>query len=304
MNADTPNDPRSKRAICQTCQFPNRTCICQALPTEPLHPLFRRCRIILLQHPHELKRKNRSMPLVDLCVFGSTKSDGAAVETQDSEQDFVMKTIVGRGLGPDGHADVINHLSNPNQVIVLLFPGHNAMDFEKGIQLAERQCCIDSENDDATSSVTETEKKKMTLLFIDATWKHAREMETKLTKSLECKHWIRVQLVPTASEKSSDENQVDLDTNDTVSNHDNTKDNTQQRQFIQRRFEIRAPPSPDHLSTAECLAWVVSRVERNPVIFESITKVLDYMVHLWRVNVSSGKKSKEMSQKTLDIKKI
>jgi DTW domain-containing protein YfiP len=242
------------------------------------------------------------MPLVDLCVFGSIDSGDTTTETQECEEDFVMKTIVGRGLGPDGHADVINHLIDPNQVIVLVFPGQDVMDFEEGIQLAEMRCCVDAKNDDAADSATE--HKKMTLLFIDATWKHAREMEAKLRKSLDCKHWIRVQLVPTALEESNSDHQVGLnDDGVAISNHDNTNNSNQETPFIPRRFEIRAPPSPNHLSTAECLAWVASRVERNPDIFESITKVLDYMVHLWKVNVSSGKKRKDvMSQKSLGIR--
>lgn len=296
MSQDNSTQPRPKRTTCQTCQFPPRTCICEALPQEPLHPLFRKCRILVLQHPHELRRKNRSMPLVDLCLFGSIDSEDIATPVQTDS--FAMKTIVGRGLGPDRHPDVINLLADPDQVVVLVFPGPNAIDMEEGIQLAETRCGFNTEVDDDTENDDTKEQKKITLLFIDATWKHAREMETKLTKSLECKHWIRVQLVPTASKKCDN---VDREMNQSTASNKSTESTTQ-TPFVQRRFEIRAPPSPNHLSTAECLAWVASRVERNPIIFESITKVLDYMVHLWRVNVSSGKRRKGvMTQKKLEI---
>ena len=56
----------------------------------------------------------------------------------------------------------------------------------------------------------------------------------------------------------------------------------------QRRFEIRAPPSQNQKSTAECLAWVVSRVEQQGDdngnnggtnnIYETVMKPLDLMV--------------------------
>ena len=118
--------PKSKRPICQGCNFPPMTCICPSLPAQPLYPLFQRCRIVVLQHPHELRKKNRSLPLVDLCLFGKgrNKKNNAAQEdipssqgttvpsnsTRDDQNDtkdtlaqgrkeFVMKTIVMRRFG-------------------------------------------------------------------------------------------------------------------------------------------------------------------------------------------------------------
>lgn len=228
------------------------------------------------------------MPLVDLCVFGCTKPD-----SEQFQQDFIMQTIVSRSLGPERNAGVINILNDPDQVIVLLFPSEHAIDLEQGIQIAEKKCGFTDEDHHTTSH--NAEKKRINLIFIDATWKHAREMESKLTATLNSKHWIRVQLVPTAFDHN------DVSDQELFAAYDQSGP---QLSFIQRRFEIRAPPSPNHLSTAECLAWVASRVERDPVIYESIMKVLDHMVHLWRVNIASSDKTiKEvMSQKTLNIK--
>ena len=288
---NTSHHGRKRRATCQTCDFPSRTCICPALPSVPLHALFRKCRIIVLQHPHELRRKNRSMPLVNLCVFGNTNPG------MRPEQDFAMRTIVSRGLGPDQHADVINILNDPHEVIVLVFPGPNAIDLEQGIKLAEKKCGFDKKEEQRRTSTLLT--RKITLLFIDATWKHAREMKAKLTSCLECKHWIQVQLIPTGSENADSS----LHQNVKQSTGEHIIESTAQTTFVQRRFQIRAPPSPNHLSTAECLAWVASRVEENPLIYEKITKVLDYMVRLWRDNAAFHNESKKaMSQKSLEIK--
>jgi len=56
-----------------------------------------------------------------------------------------------------------------------------------------------------------------------------------------------------------------------------------------RRFDIRTPPSPQHLSTAECLAWVVSRVEERPEIYDTLMKPLDLMVQQWHSFAAAAK---------------
>jgi hypothetical protein len=64
-----------------------------------------------------------------------------------------------------------------------------------------------------------------------------------------------------------------------------------------RRFDIRTPPSPCHLSTAECLAWVVSRVEDDPTLYDTFMKPLDCMVQKWRDAKSGNTKSRERGRK-------
>jgi len=291
---------KPKRTICTGCNFPPRTCVCPSLPAQPLYPLLNKCRIIVLQHPHELRKKNRSMPLVELCLFGK-----GVQQSDTTKDDFVMKTVTMRRFGEYTDASVMNILRDPNEVIVLVFPHKNAMDLEEGIQLAEKRCEYDSIDNDTEE---QKQQKKMTLIFIDATWKHAREMEQ--ASSVEWpKNLIRVQLKP--SKSNVKEGGSDQSSNIEV----NSKEGPA---FVERRFQIRTPPSPDHLSTAECLAWIVSRVENNPRIYQSITKALDYMVAIWQQvreeaassNTRKKKKNKAtnrpddmMSQKKLKIGK-
>ena len=268
---------KKKRVICDRCAYPkDKACICAALPDTPLSTLFHKCRIIVLQHPHELRRKNRSLPLVELALFGEhitiakeavQEDDKDAKATKDD--DFVMKTIVGRRIGDNSDEDVLKILRDPDEVVVLVFPQPNAMDMEDGLALAESKVKESQSNKEKNDGDSQSDK-KITLIFIDASWKHAIEMNNK-TEALGIwpKHLIRVQLTPSSSsEETSDSKHT----------------------FIQRRFQIRAPPSPDHLSTAECLAWISSRVENNPEIYEGIMKVLDYMVELWRgfANAADG----------------
>jgi hypothetical protein len=53
--------------------------------------------------------------------------------------------------------------------------------------------------------------------------------------------------------------------------------------FKPRRFDIRTPPTDQHLSTAECLALVLSRIEHDEhrIIYDTIMKPLDLMVRQW-----------------------
>lgn len=256
---------QKKRAMCVRCEFPQeKACICAALPDTPLSPLFHRCRVIVLQHPHERRRKNRSLPLVELALFGKHLGQAEQNNTAMADNGFVMKTIVGRRIGENTDDSVLKLLSDPNEVVVLVFPHPNAMDLEDGLVLAENKL-----KDKANESHSE---KKITLVFIDASWKHAKEMDNKTEAAgVWPKNLIRVQLTPSTS---------------STTNQEETSSDSKPA-FIQRRFQIRAPPSPDHLSTAECMAWIASRIESNSKIYEGIMKVLDYMVELWRGFASS-----------------
>lgn len=79
--------------------------------------------------------------------------------------------------------------------------------------------------------------------------------------------------------------------------------------FKPRRFDIRTPPTDQHLSTAECLAWVLSRIEDDDNrIYDAIMKPLDLMVRQWHsfsdrktdaVDRRSNKKQKKRQQSAL-----
>ena len=283
---------KKKRVICDRCKFPKqKACICKALPSTPLSTLFRRCRIIVLQHPHELRRKNRSLPLVELALFGKhlNQTEQQLSNAASDDNNFVMKTIVGRRIGEKSDDAVLKLLSDPNEVVVLVFPHPNAMDLEDGLALAESKIKGKSQKQQGEFDGNEPDK-KMTLIFIDASWKHAKEMDNKTEAAgVWPDHMIRVQLTPSSS---------------SACNQEETSND-----FIQRRFQIRAPPSEDHLSTCECLAWIASRVEGNKDIYEGIMKVLDYMVELWRGFARSdgddkrkgGGSCREMTQKRRKI---
>ena len=305
---------KSERQMCNRCEFPQRTCICPSLPANPLYPLLQKCRILVLQHPHELRRTNSSLPLAELCFFGRRRSKEK--DASKKENEFVMKTVVGRRFGDHCDEEAMKVLRDPNGVVVLVFPHKLAMDFEVGLRIAEERCCIScsekneetndenykSQLSDSAALEDQPNRKKMTLVFIDATWKHAKEMEVATDAVGEWpKNMIRVQMTPSSigntgvdlivCDSNTAESKLQCDINDS-------------QRFIQRRFLIRTPPSPDHLSTAECIAWIASRVEKQPLIYESVTKVIDYMVGLWRGCNNSPDSPKQIGKNQMTQKKL
>ena len=130
----------------------------------------------------------------------------------------------------------------PDRAVWLIFPHSQAKSLTQAISERKKQ-----------QSTT-----PLTLVFLDATWKFAAEMER-------------------ASHFPSHTEYVCLDA-------------AQDLAGIQpKRFDIRTPPSPEHLCTAECLALVASRVEENPIVYETIMKPLDLMVRQWHSFVDKNR---------------
>ena len=127
--------------------------------------------------------------------------NNAPPRQQEYSKDFVMKTIIARRLGIYCDNDVMELLHDPNEVAVLVFPHEDALELEDGLRLAEERCKsnnIDINNNN--NNAKKEKRKKMTLIFIDATWKCAKAME-KCTDSEN--EWptnlIRVQITPRQS---------------------------------------------------------------------------------------------------------
>ena len=137
----------------------------------------------------------------DECDDERLNDNNAPPRQQEYSKDFVMKTIIARRLGIYCDNDVMELLHDPNEVAVLVFPHEDALELEDGLRLAEER--FKSNNIDINNNNNNAKKekrKKMTLIFIDATWKCAKEME-KCTDS--DNEWptnlIRVQITPRQS---------------------------------------------------------------------------------------------------------
>jgi DTW domain-containing protein YfiP len=235
---------KRKRAICTRCDRPAPSaCICEALPDERIH--LEKCRCLVLQHPHELRRKNRSLPLVEYCL----------------DPDSLTVTL-GRRFGSNTDESVLQMLKEqsspeendtPNNPVWLFYPGPDAISFSQALK---------------EHKSSEHNNGRITLIFLDATWKYAKEMDQANTQNKQYPdHMLRVQL-----------SEADLEN------------------VTPRRFDIRTPLSDEHLSTAECLAWAVAQVEENQESYGIIMKPLDLMVRQWHSFSDRKKKPKDDSQ--------
>lgn len=237
-----------KRSICSKCVKPTNACLCASLPLLPIE--LKRCRVVVLQHPHEQRRKNRSLPLVELCL---RKED--------------LHVVVARRLGEEVDPRVTKMIS---ENAILLFPSKDATTLKEGLEELRSRPSKEEKEEKLVQS-----KEKITLVFLDATWKFALEMEKINTRlDLWPKDLVRAELSPR-------EGAVEF----------------QPSTYAPRRFDIRTPPSDSHLSTAECIAWVVSIVEEDEMIYETLVKPLDCMAKQWRdfrlqKEIIKGKKRK------------
>jgi DTW domain-containing protein YfiP len=311
---------KRKRQVCSQCERPiPKTCICSALPYKPLE--LSKSRVVVLQHPHEQKRKNRSLPLIQLCFDllhcnsntnslvkqakgqvdkddVSLEKDGKETQKCDYDKDDIacdsttliadiqqphFHCIIARRLGDQVDAELMNIVNDPNCNIFLVFPSDDAVPLKEALQsLIQRQqkqtlkLTMNKINNGDNNNINEIAQhesdekqmnEKVTLLFIDATWKYAKEMVQDGYKyKVWPKHIVQVKL-----------NQDDI---------------TSDPDFQPRRFDIRTPPSLSHLSTAECIAHCLRIIEGNDGIFNVLMKPLDLMVQQWH-SFFDGKQSRK-----------
>ncbi|KAG9447936.1 hypothetical protein H6P81_014064 [Aristolochia fimbriata] len=126
------------RTICSNrCGRPSNVCICNELPCEPISTSTR---IVILQHPHELRHKLSTGPLLPLCLRR-------------------CQTLVGRRLR-SGSCTLLD--SHPRAIF--LFP---SIDPKSPSVLLE---------DFISSFRNEPGTLDLVLVVFDGTWRHAKEM--------------------------------------------------------------------------------------------------------------------------------
>lgn len=93
------------RPWCEGCARPNTVCLCDVLPPPPGWPT--RTRILILQHPHELKHKLATVPLLARCLPA-------------------CQVVVGRRL--HSTSSPLLPPPSPSHLPLLLFPGPHAQE--------------------------------------------------------------------------------------------------------------------------------------------------------------------------------
>jgi hypothetical protein len=119
MNSSTqqPESSKSKRRLsCMRCHRPTpRACICEALPEELI--TLEETELVILQHPHELKQKNRSVPILELCLEKKN-----------------LHLCIGRRLGNETDPNILNLLQPPN-ITILLYPEESNSNSNSNVQV-------------------------------------------------------------------------------------------------------------------------------------------------------------------------
>ncbi|KAF4731519.1 DTW domain-containing protein 2, partial [Perkinsus olseni] len=146
--------PKKRRVICSGCDRPESVCICSSFPTEPLPLPAGIDSVIVLMHPSERKRKNRTVDLVATKCLAGVKV-------------VVGRRVLAETLGSDSPLQVV--LKSPEEC-ALIYPA-----------------------DDAETVYTQHggEVKIRHLIFLDATWKYAKEMYKSSPPLVALKHkWV------------------------------------------------------------------------------------------------------------------
>eukprot|EP00816_Leptocylindrus_hargravesii_P008643 CAMPEP_0196826426 /NCGR_PEP_ID=MMETSP1362-20130617/93619_1 /TAXON_ID=163516 /ORGANISM="Leptocylindrus danicus, Strain CCMP1856" /LENGTH=199 /DNA_ID=CAMNT_0042206995 /DNA_START=282 /DNA_END=881 /DNA_ORIENTATION=- len=158
---------------------------------------------------------------------------------------------------------VMERIKNSNECM-LVYPACDAVSVEEGLAELRRRQRVKAwpQDNDESSNKTKLEGgsyNRVNLIFIDATWKHAKEIvDVNTSRNLWPEDTVKVKLDASF-----------------------IREQYPAFNFLPNRFDIRTPPTPDHLSTAECIAMVLSIVEENVVIYDTIVRALDYMVDQW-----------------------
>ena len=104
------------RELCQRCEYPIQTCLCDAL-TQVAH----KTKVIILQHPSEVKNAKNTVRLLKLM------SNNTSILIGESEQDF---------------NEIKQQILANKQDYALLFPGDDAVVLSEQVQTSSFRCLI------------------------------------------------------------------------------------------------------------------------------------------------------------------
>jgi hypothetical protein len=169
----------------------------------------------------------------------------------------------------------------------------------------------------STNKQSHKGKKKILLLVLDATWKHAREMHlANLRENQYPPHMLRLALEPDDFGGGFVSGRFRLrgkasTTGYNQSNSRRAKKRKANQGMTETGTENDFPPIDEMwMSTAECIAWILSNLEgssdgstntsneSSPSLYEILMKPLDAMVAKWNsYRMNSSGNNKEMKKK-------
>jgi DTW domain len=315
----------TKRLACTKCERPQPSaCICEALPSVKIRLLHTYC--IILQHPNEAKQhQNRTLPFIEHCLDSNsylkiigrrfpslapavasefTRTDSNTAQTSHPIRSFFSKNSALNNIASSNDDNKISYIHCMNSITqqpttvsvqIWLLSSSDA----DGVSITLTQALKEWEelkihrSHNVTGNVP-----NIVVIALDATWKYANEMDRANIQhgcypSNQCMRRVRL---TSADFCHPIFQKIEQHNGDLVAS-----------QRCSNRFSIRTPPKPKsttipangshdnnnivHLSTAECLAYVLARIEQNDNIYHAIMKPLDLMVRQWQSHytISTGK---------------
>ncbi|KAF6158528.1 hypothetical protein GIB67_040042 [Kingdonia uniflora] len=119
------------------CDRPANVCLCKELPSSPL---LTSTQIVILHHPHELRHKLATVPILAKCITNCETLIGRRLRSGKSP---LLDSL---------YSEAVNDSLRPRRAI-FLFPGTDSVNLDE-IEI----------------------KDPLVLIVFDGTWKHAKEM--------------------------------------------------------------------------------------------------------------------------------
>ncbi len=292
----------SLREVCPGCSRPFNLCICDVLnewkgcdnntaTTIPISERMVHTRLLVLQHPNEFRKKHTStVPLLKLLLGEENVKIKVGYE-------FTMKDVL----------DVVG--SNDGRPI-MLFPGPDAIDLDKYVEIQEVHDEHTSDNvegdqtkihnqSNSLASLESNENhtpKKQTLVLIDGTWSEAKRIIRKSPEVLEGCQMVQFAFPDDVEEESNvDSNNVNGDGSSSAwpSQPDSDSDKAIKSRSIYHA--MRKEPEEHCLSTLEACGEALKILEgaaNGPILEEALTSVLSKHVELHLKNAREASQSR------------
>ena len=177
-----------QRCRCAYCKRATSVCICNILPEEPLKTSVK---IIILQHPNEIKKGlTSSVPLVKFCHNDTVIIRGVTFESNGNVSRSFGRSSKKHSsswwLSPFHHEELAEAFADlENNPPLLLFPSDDAIDLDDCQELKHRykrrvasKACICGNNNmhNVNECSVKNSGRKTTLIVIDGTWVEAKRI--------------------------------------------------------------------------------------------------------------------------------
>jgi len=298
---------RVLREVCSGCSRPFNLCLCEVLnqwndkssnaTTIPASDMMVHSKLIVLQHPNEFRKKHTStVPLLKLLLGEENVQIKVGYE-------FTMKDIL---LSDDN-----NYKERP----IMLFPGPDAIDLDKYVEMQNQQhkqmplkdnAKEEEDNKDvpATNLGEKEQQKKHTLVLIDGTWSEAKRIIRKSPEILE-----GCQMVQFAFPDDLEEEETISPINDAASSWPTQPESDSDKATKSRSIyhAMRKEPEEHCLSTLEACGEALKILEgdvNGPKLQEALKAVLSRHVELHLKNARDASQSRHNRDTTSRDSKI